>query len=248
MILISKFRTILRVIFNRLYENIYLDIIFRKQLLMSGYEKNEIIFNFHKLYYHTHRFGGTWKNTRWLGVTIYKNPLDLFIYQEMIHDLKPDVIIECGTKFGGSALFLATMCDIVNNGRVITIDIEPQENRPEHKRIQYLEGDVVSSIIIEQLKNLIKNGEKVMVILDDLHTKEHVLEELRIYSKFVTKGNYLIVEDTHLNNHPIDPFFGPGPMEAVLDFLKENQGFQIDKSKEKFFMTWNPNGFLKRVK
>ena len=215
---------------------------------MSGYEKNEIIFNFHKLYYHTHRFGGTWKNTRWLGVTIYKNPLDLFIYQEMIHDLKPDVIIECGTKFGGSALFLATMCDIVNNGRVITIDIEPQENRPEHKRIQYLEGDVVSSIIIEQLKNLIKNGEKVMVILDDLHTKEHVLEELRIYSKFVTKGNYLIVEDTHLNNHPIDPFFGPGPMEAVLDFLKENQGFQIDKSKEKFFMTWNPNGFLKRVK
>jgi len=248
MILISKLRTLIRVVLKILYEKIYINIIFKSLLSSKNYEKKEIIDKFHRFYYYSHKFGGTWKNTQWLGVSIYKNPLDLWIYQEIIYTLKPDIIIECGTKYGGSALYFATLCDIVNNGEIITIDIEAQKNRPQHKRIQYLLGDATSKEIIGQLEKLTSGNKKVMVVLDDLHIKDHVLEELRIYSKFVSKESYLIVEDTHLNNHPIDPFFGPGPMEAIKEFLKVNNNFKVDKSKEKFYMTWNRNGFLKKIK
>lgn len=243
-----KLRTLIRIVLKILYERIYINIIFKNLLLSKTSEKKEIIDKFHRLYYYSHKFGGTWKNTRWLGVSIYKNPLDLWIYQEIIFNLKPDIIIECGTKYGGSALYLATLCDIVGNGKIITIDIEAQDNRPQNQRIQYLLGSSTSIEIIKQLNESISDNDKVMVILDDLHIKDHVLEELRIYSSFVSKGSYLIVEDTHLNNHPIDPFFGPGPMEAIKEFLKENHDFKIDKSKEKLYMTWNRNGFLKKIK
>ena len=86
-----------------------------------------------------------------------------------------------------------------------------------------------------------------MVILDSDHGKDHVLNELRTYSPFVTKGSYLIVEDTNINGHPVLHDFGPGPMEAVEDFLKENQNFTVDKSKEKFYLTFNPKGYLRKI-
>jgi len=89
--------------------------------------------------------------------------------------------------------------------------------------------------------------EKAIVILDSDHGKEHVLDELRIYSRFVSRDSYLIVEDTNLNGHPVNPDFGPGPMEAVQDFLKNNDQFIIDKSREKFYLTFSPGGFLRRV-
>lgn len=89
---------------------------------------------------------------------------------------------------------------------------------------------------------------KVMVILDSAHNKKHVLDELRAYNSIVTKGSYLIVEDTCMNGNPIYPYSGPGPMEAVKDFLKENNDFLVDKTKEKFFMTFFPYGFLKKVR
>jgi len=214
--------------------------------------------------------GKTWSNTFWLGIPIQKCPLDIWIYQEMIFEIKPDVIIECGTANGGGALFLASMLEIVNNGEVITIDIEDTaygdcinsyglpvyqnydtktdiNQRPTHKRIKYLLGSSTSEEIVEQVRKLISN-KKVMVILDSDHHKEHVLNELRAYCKFVTKGSYIIVEDTNLNGHPIAADFGPGPMEAVEDFLKENKDFVIDKSKEKFYLTFNPKGYLQRIK
>lgn len=87
-----------------------------------------------------------------------------------------------------------------------------------------------------------------MVILDSDHSKVHVLNELRIYSKLVTKGNYLIVEDTCINGHPVCQGFGPGPMEAVEEFLKENQDFVVDRTREKFYLTFNPKGGLRRIK
>lgn len=182
-----------------------------------------------------------------MGIPVLKCPLDLWIYQEIIFKTRPDIIIECGTAKGGSALYLASVCDLVNNGRVITVDIEDNKDKPKHKRITYLLGSSISKQIIEKIKKLVGN-KKIMVILDSDHSKQHVLSELKIYSKFVTKESYLIVEDTNINNHPVLSNFGPGPMEALKEFLKENKNFIIDKEKEKFYLTFNPKGYLKKIK
>ncbi|WXG47755.1 MAG: CmcI family methyltransferase [Candidatus Atabeyarchaeum deiterrae] len=203
---------------------------------------------FHKTYYNAASRGQTWDNTYWLGVKALKCPFDLWVYQELIWELKPDLLIECGTANGGGALFLATMCDIANNGKVVTIDIEDRKDRPRHKRIEYLTGSSTSEEIVQHVSKMVPSRGKVMVLLDSDHHKEHVLNELRIYSKFVTKGSYLIVEDTNMNGHPVAPDFGPGPMEAVEEFLKGNKNFIIDKAKEKFYLTFNPNGYLKRMR
>jgi cephalosporin hydroxylase len=139
------------------------------------------------------------------------------------------------------------MFDLVKHGKVITIDIEDIEGRPEHERITYLLGSSTSPHTVEQVKSIIGDGSHIMVILDSDHSKHHVLNEMRIYGEFVTKGNYLIVEDTNIN-HPIPSKLELGPMEAVEEFLRENDCFVVDRTKEKFFMTFNPNGYLKKVK
>lgn len=218
------------------------------RIYISPKQEKSIVSQFHKLYYDAHIFGKTWCNTFWLGIPTLKCPLDLWIYQEIIFEVKPDVIIECGTAHGGSALFLASVCDLVGNGKVITIDIEDKKGRPKHNRIKYLLGSSTSKEIVRKVRSLVKNGDKVMVVLDSDHHKEHVLNELRIYSNFVTKGSYIIVEDTNINGHPVYPEFGPGPMEAVEEFLREkNKDFVVDKTKEKFYLTFNPKGYLKRI-
>lgn len=190
----------------------------------------------------------TYNNTRWLGVETQQCPLDMWVYQEMLSELKPDVLIEAGTYQGGSAYFFASMFDLLRHGRVITVDIEDFPAKPKHDRITYLLGSSTSDEILEKITRLIAPGEKVMVILDSDHHKPHVLTEMKRYSPLVSPGSYLIVQDTHFNGHPILPDYGPGPMEAVEEFLQSNPGFAPDRSREKFGMTFNPGGFLKRVR
>jgi len=222
------------------------NLLYHRAYITPESEKN-IVDQFHKLYYNSQAWGGSWNNTFWLGILTRKCPLDLWIYQEIIFELKPDVIIECGTAKGGAALFLSSICDLVNIGKIITIDIEDTKGRPQHKRIKYLLGSSTSEEIVEQVRKLISDKDKIMVILDSDHHKEHVLNELKIYSKLVTKGSYIIVEDTNINRHPVAPDFGPGPMEAAEVFLKENKNFVIDKNREKLYMTFNPKGYLRKV-
>jgi cephalosporin hydroxylase len=195
---------------------------------------------FHQKYYKLrHR---TWLNTRWLGVKCAKVPFDLWVYQELICELRPDAIIESGTYFGGSALFLASMCELVGNGRVITIDIEERPDRPSHERITYVSGSSVAPGTRAQVKGLLEDARTVMVILDSDHSYDHVLEELRIYGELVTPGSYLVVEDTQFGGRPIKPRNRPGPWEAV----HENDDFEVDLSREKFFFTFNPHGYLRK--
>jgi cephalosporin hydroxylase len=198
---------------------------------------------FHRLYYHSAVF----KDTFWLGTQVLKCPLDLWIYQEIIHELRPDIIVECGTYQGGSALFLASLCDLVNHGLVLTMDTKEMANRPQHPRIEYLHGSSIDAATVQVVGNRVASKDTVMVILDSDHEKEHVLMELSIYHQFVTPGSYLIVEDTNINGHPVLPKSGPGPMEAVREFLRTNAHFAVDKTKEKFLLTFNPSGYLRRI-
>lgn len=209
-------------------------------------KKNEKIINdFHNLYYNDcHQ---TWLNTNWFGVSALKCPLDLWIYQEILFETKPDLIIETGTANGGSAFYLASLMDLLGNGEIVSVDIDAAKPLPEHKRITYIEGSSTAPEIVDKVKSMTEGKNKILIILDSDHSKRHVLDELKIYNKFVTKGSYLIVEDSNVNGHPTYPQFGPGPWEAIEDFLKENSEFEIDKSREKFYMTLNPNGYLKKI-
>jgi cephalosporin hydroxylase len=143
------------------------------------------------------------KATTWLGVPTWKCPLDMWVYQEMIHDLRPDLNVETGTAYGGSALYMATLCDVLGRGQIVTVDLP--------------------------------------------RSAAHVLDELRAYAPLVTPGGYLVVEDTNINGHPVFDSFGPGPMEAVTKFLEASSAFVGDHSREKFLLTFNPSGWLRRV-
>lgn len=202
---------------------------------------------FHKLYYDLGEQGKTWQDTRWFGVPVAKIPFDLWVYQEIIFETNPDLLIETGTGYGGSAYYIASLMDLLGKGRVISIDTRVLPNRPAHPRIKYLTGSSIAKETVAKVKEEIKPGDSVMVLLDSDHTATHVLRELLLYSQFVTKGQYLIVEDCNVNGHPVFPAHGPGPMEAVLQFLAGTDQFQIDKSREKFLVTFNPNGYLKKL-
>lgn len=197
---------------------------------------------FHRLYYDT----AVWKDTYWLGVRTQKCPLDLWVYQELLFEQRPDLILETGTAHGGSALYLASVCDLLGRGEVVTVDIDPIEDRPVHDRITYLAGSSTAAEVVTELERLADGRESVLVILDSDHSREHVLDELRLYSRFVTPGGHLIVEDTNVNGHPVFPEHGPGPMEAVDAFLAETDDFEVDAAREKFFLTFNPRGFLRK--
>jgi cephalosporin hydroxylase len=209
----------------------------------------ETVDQFHTLYYS--RPEQTIYDTYWLGVAAQKYPSDLWIYQEIITELRPDFIIETGTYWGGSALYLASICELLGHGQVITIDTvdmaESANTRPEHARITYLHGSSIESEVVEKVRTLVADAATIMVILDSDHSREHVVNELKIYSEFVTPNSYLIVEDTNINGHPVFPEFGPGPMEALDLFLPTSAEFMPDSSREKFFVTANPRGFLRRV-
>lgn len=189
----------------------------------------------------------TKKMVHWFGKKLIKNPFDLWIYQEIFNEVKPDLVIETGTYHGGSALYFASLLDILGKGTVITIDVEKFQEQPKHDRIQYLTGSSIDQKIIETVEKWVKVRGSVLVMLDSLHWADHVLKELNIYSKYVTKGSYIIVEDTDLGGNPITIHSGEGPGLAVKKFLRKNRDFTIDKERERFRFTCCPGGFLRRA-
>jgi cephalosporin hydroxylase len=216
----------------------------RVQPMLSGPEL-EIIRQFHNLYYRRWREGADTINLSWFGHQVWKCPLDLWVYQEILARSQPDFVIECGTFAGGSALYLAIVLDVIGNGQVITVDIDPHPGLPQHPRITYLTGSSTDPAVIRQIVDRVA-GRRAIVILDSDHHAEHVLKELRAYSELVQPGDYLIVEDTNLNGHPVWEDYGPGPMEAVERFLADHPEFEVDSRCERLLMTLQPGGYLRR--
>lgn len=217
-----------------------------KETRHTALQEKTIIDDFHHLYYNgLEGQGHIFTRTYWMKVPCLKCPLDMWIYQEIIAEIQPDLIIETGTNFGGSALFMAHMLDIVGKGELISIDIE-ELPRPVHSRIKYVTGSSSDNDLIRSL--LINRPNEVrLIVLDSDHSKSHVLHELAALTPYVSLGGYIIVEDTNVNGHPTFPSHGEGPYEAVEEFLKANPNFVIDDSREKFLMTFNPRGYLKCI-
>ena len=184
----------------------------------------------------------------YFGIRTLMSPLDFWVYQEIIFETKPDVIIEIGNLNGGSALSLAHICELLGHGRVIGVDISHEnvsENVKNHQRITFVTGDACEKF--QEVEKLISKDESVLIVEDSSHTYENTLNILRTYSKLTKPGAYLIVEDS-ICHHGLAE--GPkfGPYEAVEQFVMENSDFEIDRSKESFLITWNPKGYLKRIK
>jgi cephalosporin hydroxylase len=214
-----------------------------------------IVDDYHKLYYDPRavlKIGRPWRNVTWLGQSIYKMPSDMINYQELIYQVQPDFIIETGTEQGGSAFFFASILDFIGKGKVITIGIN-KFRAPNHRifneRVIALTGDSVSEDIHNQIQGIIKDSQSNIVFLDSDHAGAHVLKELNQYSRYVQVGSYIVVEDSNINGHPVEPGFGRGPYEAIHEFLKDNNRFQIDKTWEnKHLITFSVDGYLKRIK
>lgn len=187
------------------------------------------------------------KETTYFGIRAYKNPIDAWIYQEIIVAQRPDVIIEIGNRFGGGTLFLAHLCDLLGHGRVIAIDVKHSDLAEEvrrHERITLIEGDALK--IFANVKAACAGSQRVMVIEDSSHTFDNTLGVLRTYSTLLSVGDHFIVEDT-ICHHGLDVGPNPGPYEAVEAFLQEKSCFAADRGRERFLVTWNPKGFLTRI-
>ncbi len=214
-------------------------------------DEQRIVDDFHDLYY-SKLDDGRGLHTivlAWMGHEMFKCPMDLWLYQELIVLKRPGLIIETGTYKGGSGLYLACICDLVGHGSVVSIDIDDTHRaiQPQHPRLQYVSGSSTAPDIFAQVAAQAAEAGEVMVILDSDHRHDHVLDELRLYSELVPVGGILVVEDTNVNGHPTYPTFGPGPWEAVDSFLAENSRFVADRTYERFLLTMNPRGVLRRV-
>lgn len=216
-------------------------------------------------------------NFSWLGRPIIQYPQDMVGIQELIWDIKPDLIIETGIAHGGSLIFSASMlalmdyCEAQQNGSnldpaqpkrlVVGVDIDIRDHNrqaieahPMSPGIKMIEGSSVDPTIIEQVREIASNYNRVLVCLDSNHTHKHVLEELRAYAPLVTRDSYCVVFDTVIEDCEPEMFvdrpWGPGnsPRTAVESFLSENTCFKSNKEIEsKLLITVSAGGFLKRI-
>ena len=196
----------------------------------------------------------------WLGVPVIQTPEDLVLLQELIFKVKPDFVLEIGIAHGGGMVFEASLLELLGKGKVIGVDVEIREHNrkaleahPLFKRIEMIERSSIAEETIEDIRKRVPKGSKVIVCLDSNHTKPHVLKELGIYQEFVTPGCYMVVFDaisSDLAKRGVakEIYIDNGPGEAVTEFLKTNDNFEIDREFNKLYSSHNQNGYLKRVK
>ena len=189
----------------------------------------------------------TWQHTEWAGHRLTTAPTDLVAYQELIVEVRPDWIVEVGTGGGGRTLFLAGVCDLIGHGEIVSIDEEHPETRPRHARIHYVRGRLQNDAVGEQVRDLVGDG-RALVILGGCVDRQKTNKQFEIYSPLVPVGSYVVVADTIVNGHPVWPAFGAGPAESVKQILAAHGNFVQDSSRERWSMTFNPGGFLKRVR
>ncbi len=184
---------------------------------------------------------------KWLGHPIWQNVFDLWVIQETIAEIKPELLIECGTNRGGSSIFYANLFDLMGSGNVVTIDVE-KLHKLSHPRVTYLLGSSISEEILSAVRQrAVACTGPVMVILDSDHSETHVRKELECYSPLVTPGSYCLVQDGVIDTLAIFSKGRPGPLPAIESFLQTTHDFELDEERSsRFLVTHHPKGWLKR--
>jgi cephalosporin hydroxylase len=186
----------------------------------------------------------------WMGVPALKNPLDAWIYQEIIHEVRPDVVVEIGSAAGGGTLYLAHLLDLLEHGVVMSVDFDRSRFTVSHDRIQTVTGRSDDPEVVDRVRRAC-DGKRVIVIHDADHSKAQVLADLALYAPLVTVGSYLIVEDGIVDLfRPNDGIglWGEGPLAATTEFVRSHSEFRVDRERERYLLTYNPRGFLLRVR
>jgi cephalosporin hydroxylase len=192
---------------------------------------------------------GVWKHMHYRGARLLKSPSDLWNYQEIISALDVQWVVETGTWHGGSALFFADLLQARGaRGKVITVDIDHSARRvADHEKIEFVYGSSVDPDVVARIRSMLPPDRgRVFLILDSDHSRDHVYQELLAYVPLLVGGDYLVVEDTSVNGHPVLPEHGPGPWEALDDFLvAEPHALVNDVERErKFGFTVAPRGYF----
>lgn len=209
---------------------------------------NEVCDNFTEIFYHSKM----WALTEYRGITTYKYPNDLWILQELLYEVQPDLFVELGCFNGGTTLYVADILELNKKGMVVGVDLNLQYEMPKHDRIEYIKGDSVSNEIFSAIQDIAKDKKTIMFDLDSYHSKDHVATELELYSPLVSVDSYVIVEDTIIN-HPVKilngdgKYLSSGPFEAVMEFLQLHNNFKCDINRQRYYVTSNPCGYLRRV-
>jgi len=200
-------------------------------------------------------------NFSWLGRPIIQYPQDLMAMQEIIWTVRPRLIVETGIAHGGSLVFYASMLELVGGeSHVLGIDVEIRphnrkalEQHALFKRISLIEGSSTDEAVARQVRE--RCQPPVLMVLDSNHTHAHVLRELELYAPLVTRGSYLVVFDTVVEDMLADCFpdrpWGPGnnPGTAVRAFLETTDRFVVDREiEDKLQLTVAPGGYLKCIK
>lgn len=185
----------------------------------------------------------------WMGVPAAKNPLDAWIYQEIISETRPEAIIELGSAYGGGSLFLAHLLDLLGgDGVVVSVDISREAFQAEHERIIEISGLTTAPDVLDQVRANCE-GRRTMVIHDASHEAAQVYADLCAYAPLVSPGCYLIVEDgvtDVIAPRTLGGYPGRGPYRAIDAFLADGVPFEVDETRERFLATNNPRGFLRR--
>ena len=193
-----------------------------------------------------------WRNhgttgLQWLGTPITEPPTDLFAYQGVLADVRPDWVIETGSGNGSRALFLASIFDLLGHGQVLSIDTVEDDARPQHDRIRFLTVDQLSGDATRaQVDEIIGTPQSVVVILGSHSNRQATIDEFGTFSDLVPVNSYVIVESTIFGGHPVWPSFGAGPIEGVKTILGTHRDFVVDPLREPRGFSYNPGGYLRR--